>query len=65
MIVLPLPVLVAERRNFLQLCRRWLKLPGGEGSVSLTSPALVSRCCLFARVWVMVMVRERFSVIDL
>ncbi|CAN6861559.1 unnamed protein product [Brassica oleracea] len=65
MIVLPLPVLVAERRKFLQLRRRWLKLPGGEGSVSLTSPVLVSRCCLFARVWVMVMVRERFSVIDL
>ena len=35
----PPPVLVAERRKFLQLRRRRLKLPGGEGSVSLTSPA--------------------------
>ena len=64
-IALPPPVLIAERRKFLQLRRRRLKLPGGEGSVSLTSPASGSRCCLFARVWVMVMVRERFSAIDL
>nr|VDD27909.1 unnamed protein product [Brassica oleracea] len=61
----PLPVLVAERRKFLQLRRRRLKLPGSEGSVSLTLSASVSRCCLFARVWVMVIVRERFSAIDL
>ncbi|KAH0896223.1 hypothetical protein HID58_045791 [Brassica napus] len=40
---LPPPVLVAERRKFLQLRRRRLKLLGGEGSFSLTSPALGSR----------------------
>ncbi|KAL0705815.1 hypothetical protein Bca4012_072240 [Brassica carinata] len=61
MIAPPPPVLVAERRKFLQLRRRRLKLPGCEGSVILTSPASGSRCCLFARVWVMVMVRERFQ----
>ncbi|WZY73352.1 hypothetical protein YC2023_005592 [Brassica napus] len=36
----PTPALVAERWKFLQLRRLWLKLPGGEGSFSLTSPAL-------------------------
>ncbi|KAF3573192.1 hypothetical protein F2Q69_00062344 [Brassica cretica] len=39
----PSPVLVAEKRKFLQLRRRRLKFPGGEGSVSLTSPASGSR----------------------
>ncbi|KAF3597586.1 hypothetical protein DY000_02026298 [Brassica cretica] len=59
------PVLVAERRKFLQLRRRRLKLPGGEGSFSLTSPASGSRCFMLVRMWVMCLVRERFSAIDL
>ncbi|KAF3588588.1 hypothetical protein F2Q69_00028677 [Brassica cretica] len=61
MIAPPPPVLVAERRKFLQLRRRRLKLPGCEGSVILTSPASGYRCCLFARVWVMVMEGEEDS----
>ncbi|CAN6849166.1 unnamed protein product, partial [Brassica oleracea] len=61
----PPPVLVAERRKFLQLHCRRLKLPGGEGSFSLTSPALGSRCFMLVRMWVMCLVRERFSAIDL
>ncbi|CAN6840826.1 unnamed protein product, partial [Brassica oleracea] len=62
---LPPPVLVAERRKFLQLRRRRLKLLGGEGSFSLTSPALGSRCFMLVRMWDMCLVRERFSTIDL
>ena len=61
----PTPDLVAERRKFLQLRRCQLKFPGGEGSVSLTSPASGSRGCLFARVWTLVMERKRFSACDI
>ena len=60
-----LPILIAERRKFLQFRRRRLKLPGGEGSFSLMSPASGSWCFMLVRMWVMCLVRERFSAIDL